>query len=110
MLKKNKIALDVISFGEGAAEENRERLEAFVAAANNHDNSHIVTLPPGERMLSQMISSTPIIREDGGADAGGQPGAGGGFDEFGIDPNVDPELAMVRLLFPSFMSYIFTLY
>lgn len=83
-LKKNKIALDVINFGEGAAEENRARLEAFVAAANNHDNSHIVTLPPGER--------------DAAASADAGLGDGSALDEFGIDPNVDPELAMAMRL------------
>jgi len=101
-LKKNKIALDVVSFGENCAEENRPKLEALHAAVNNHDNSFIVTLPPGEHMLSQMIASTPIVRgtDAGPAPAGGTgPAAGGGgFDDFGgVDPNVDPELAMVLL-------------
>lgn len=109
-LKKNKIAVDIVSFGEGVAEENRAKLEALHAAVNNHDNrfirfypccfdcssfsSFMVTLPPGEHMLSQMLSSTPIVR---GVDAGEAPAdGGGGMDDFGIDPNVDPELALVH--------------
>lgn len=101
-LKKNKIALDVVNFGEGAAEENRPKLEAFVAAVNNHDNSHIVTLPPGEHMLSQMLNATPIVRGEaaGAAAEGGLPAGGAALDDFGIDPNVDPELALVRHLSP----------
>jgi len=101
-LKKNKIAVDIVSFGEGCAEENRAKLEVFHGAVNNHDNSFLVTLPPGEHMLSQMIASTPIVRgaDAGPAPEGGGPAAGGGgFDEFGgIDPNVDPELAMALRL------------
>jgi len=97
-LKKNKIAVDIVNFGEGCAEENRALLEIFHGSVNNHDNSFFVTLPPGEHMLSQMIASTPIVR---GADAGPAGDAGGAgpaantFDEYGgVDPNVDPELAM----------------
>jgi len=97
-LKKNKIAVDLVSFGEGCAEENRPKLESLHGAVNNHDNSFIVTLPPGEHMLSQMIASTPIVRgaDAGPAPAGGAGAAGGGgtYEEYGgIDPNVDPELA-----------------
>lgn len=43
-----------------------------------------------------MLISTPIIAgEDGGA---GNFGASSGGDfEFGIDPSLDPELALVRI-------------
>jgi len=99
-LKKNKVALDVVNFGESAAEENRLKLEAFVASVNNHDNSHIVTLPPGEHMLSQMLNATPIVRGDAAAaqGEGGMPAGGQALDDFGIDPNVDPELALAMRL------------
>jgi 26S proteasome regulatory subunit N10 len=97
-LKKNKIAVDIVNFGEGCAEENRALLETFHASVNNHDNSFFVTLPPGEHMLSQMIASTPIVRgtDAGPAGDGGSAGpAASTFDEYGgVDPNVDPELAM----------------
>jgi len=100
-LKKNKIALDIVNFGEGAAEENRPKLESFVSAVNNHENSHIVTLPPGEHMLSQMLNATPIVRGDAAAPAegaAGVPPGGSALDDFGIDPNVDPELALAMRL------------
>ena len=50
-------------------------------------SSHLVTVATGPRLSDALISS-PIIVEDGGA----LPGAG---FEFGIDPNEDPELALV---------------
>ena len=49
-----------------------------------------------------MVISSPILAGDRGipeellAETGGAaPGAAGGF-EFGVDPSLDPELAMVR--------------
>jgi len=48
--------------------------------------SHLVTVATGPRLSDALISS-PIIVEDGAV-----PGAG---FEFGIDPNEDPELALV---------------
>ena len=50
--------------------------------------SHLVTVATGPRLSDALISS-PIIVEDGAV-----PGAG---FEFGIDPNEDPELALVSL-------------
>lgn len=90
-LKKNNVAVDVINFGEEG--ENTSKLEAFINNVNNSDNSHLVTIPPGPHLLSDMLISTPIIAgEDGGA---GNFGASSGGDfEFGIDPSLDPELAL----------------
>ncbi|KAK9810221.1 hypothetical protein WJX72_006946 [[Myrmecia] bisecta] len=95
-LKKNNVAVDIVSFG--SEEENGDKLEAFQEAVNSNDNSHLVTVPPG-MVLSDSLFGTPIFQEDGGegyggggAAAGGE-GGGGGF-EFGIDPNLDPELAL----------------
>ena len=52
-------------------------------------SSHLVTVATGPRLSDALISS-PIIVEDGGA----VPGAG---FEFGVDPNEDPELALVSI-------------
>lgn len=50
-----------------------------------------MTVPPGSAMSEALLSS-PILRaEDGTAPLAGVPGGG----EFGIDPNDDPELALV---------------
>lgn len=76
-----------------------------------------MNIPPGVQMLSDAIISSAIVSDEGGvegmnlffghvaADIGGGAGAGGAeprvpggqFSEFGgIDPNLDPELAMVE--------------
>ncbi|KAG0366545.1 hypothetical protein BC939DRAFT_444515 [Gamsiella multidivaricata] len=90
-LKKNNIAVDVINFGEEA--ENTTKLEAFVAAVNNNDNSNLVTVPPGPHLLSDVLVSSSIVAgEDGSAPA--YVSSGGGSYEFGVDPNLDPELAL----------------
>jgi 26S proteasome regulatory subunit N10 len=96
-LRKNNIAIDVVNFGEEA--ENTEKLEAFISAVNNEDNSHLVTIPSGPHILSDILVSSPILSSggEGGAAPAGGPAAGGavgGGFEFGVDPNVDPELAM----------------
>ena len=56
--------------------------------------SHLVTVASGPRLSDALISS-PIIVEDGAV-----PGAG---FEFGIDPNEDPELALVSFFIPQFI-------
>lgn len=86
-LKKNNVAVDVINFGEET--ENTARLEAFISAVNSGDNSHLVTIPPGPHILSDVLISSPLLAGEDGA-----PGfAAGGF-EFGVDPSLDPELAL----------------
>jgi len=88
-LKKEKVAVDVVSFGEQNV--NTEKLTNFINTLNGKDggNSHLVTIPPGS-MLSGAIGSSPIIAEEGGA---GMPSGGADFD-MGFDPNSDPELAL----------------
>jgi len=98
-LKKSGVAVDIVSFGEENATENQEKLDAFHKSVNNHDNSHIITIPPGTHMLSELLARTPIVRgEDAetGSSAGGYQARGGGFDY--VDENVDPELAMTLKL------------
>jgi len=100
-LKKNNVAVDIVNFGE--QEDNTEKLEAFINAVNSNDNSHLVNIPPGPHILSDIILSSPIITGEAGGAAGGVPAATGGgstaANDFamygGIDPNLDPELALV---------------
>lgn len=54
--------------------------------------SHLVTVPAGPSILSDVLLSSPILQGEGGAPAG-FGGGGAGF-EFGFDPNMDPELAL----------------
>lgn len=56
--------------------------------------SHLVTVPAGANVLSDVLLSSPIVAGEDGAPAGFLPSSGGGF-EFGVDPNLDPELALV---------------
>ena len=97
-LKKNNVAIDVVSFGE--ISENNEKLSAFVKCVNSNENSHLISVPPGINPLDAIISS-PVMSM-GMADAAGSGSSGGGggssdnrFEEYGgIDPSMDPELAM----------------
>ncbi|XP_072954555.1 26S proteasome non-ATPase regulatory subunit 4 homolog [Typha angustifolia] len=98
-LKKNSVALDIVDFGE-SDDGKPEKLEALITAVNNNDSSHIVHVPPGSNAVSDVLISTPIFTGDGEggssfAAAAAAAAAGGmsGFD-FGVDPNVDPELAL----------------
>jgi 26S proteasome regulatory subunit N10 len=98
-LKKNKIACDIINFGEDNALENQPKLEALHSGVNNHDNSTIITIPPGATMLSEIIASTPIVNGSAGSqDAQGGGQANGAAHFGGVDPNIDPELAMALSL------------
>ncbi|KAH7663203.1 Proteasome subunit Rpn10 protein [Dioscorea alata] len=98
-LKKNNVALDIVDFGE-SDDDKPEKLEALLAAVNNNNTSHIVHVPPGPNALSDVLISTPIFTGDGeggsgfaAAAAAAAAGGMGGFD-FGVDPNIDPELAL----------------
>ena len=57
-LKKNAIAVDVISIGE--LEQNQEKLTTFVNAVNAEDNSHLINVPSGV-LPSDAIISSPIL-------------------------------------------------
>jgi len=88
-LKKEKVNVDIINFGE--EDINTDKLTAFVNAINGKDgtSSHLVTVPPGPMLSDALLSSPVIVGEDGA----GASMASGGF-EFGVDPNEDPELAL----------------
>ncbi|KAL8472453.1 hypothetical protein ACS0TY_029610 [Phlomoides rotata] len=93
-LKKNSVALDIVSFGE-QDEEKIELLELLLATVNNNDTSHIVHVPAGPTALSDVLLSTPIFTGDGeGGSSGFAASAAAAGFEFGVDPNLDPELAL----------------
>src|SRR5712672_3127696 len=69
---------------------------------------HYLAVPPGPHLLSSAILNSAILAGDRGipdelAAVPGAVGAGGSGGasqfEFGVDPTLDPELAMVRLSF-----------
>ena len=105
-LKKNNIAIDVVAMGE--LEENEPKLKELVDAANgrsddeNERTCHLVTIPAGV-LPSDVLSSSPILGAGGAfvasaaaAAMGSSPGGNANnFAEYGgVDPNMDPELAM----------------
>ncbi|KAL0254380.1 proteasome regulatory particle base subunit rpn10 [Diplodia seriata] len=98
-MKKNNINVDIIAFGD-LAPENVKKLEAFNENVKGGDGSHLAIIPPSANLLSDAIVTTPIIGGEaapsGGAGAGAaQGGEGGGQEwEFGVDPSMDPELAL----------------
>ncbi|KAK8625179.1 hypothetical protein V6N13_090055 [Hibiscus sabdariffa] len=109
-LKKNSVALDIVNFGEDE-DGKPEKLEALLASVNNNDSSHIVHVPPGQNALSDVLisasvndttfdfhASTPVFTGDGEGGSGfaEATAAGSGVSnfDFGVDPNVDPELAL----------------
>ena len=59
-LKKEKVSVDVVSFGE--VDENAEILKKFVETINGRDGtgSHLVTIPPGPHLSDALISSAII--------------------------------------------------
>lgn len=101
MLKKNNVAIDVVALGE--LEENEGKLKELVDAANGNNEEklcHLVTIPTGV-LPSDVLIGSPIVHGGGDGGMGGMAGgggSGGGMDAFadfgGVDPNMDPELAM----------------
>jgi len=93
-LKKNKISVDVVSFGE--EEANTDQLEAFIQAVNtDEDSSHLITVPSGVRVLTDALMSSPLLSGGGGGGGGGGGMPSDDFSQYGgVDPNMDPELAL----------------
>jgi 26S proteasome regulatory subunit N10 len=88
-LKKHRVAVDLISFGE--TEFNEKKLEAFFNSVNGDGRSNLVRVPTGLGVsLSDFLRTTPIL--SGGGDTGG---GDVNMGEFGINPNTDPDLYAV---------------
>lgn len=105
-LKKNNVALDIVDFGEDD-DGKSEKLDALLASVNSNENSHIVHVPAGPNVLTDVLISSAIFTGDGEAGSGfaaaaaasaavaaaAAAGGAGNFD-FDVDPNLDPELAL----------------
>ena len=110
LLKEKEIALDVINFGQ--IDDNTNILTEFIDNLNRNNTagddskSHLLTVRPGPRLLYEHIATSPIILEENDSlmagSAGGMLNGGGvgnaGFMDFGVDPELDPELAMALRL------------
>jgi len=97
-MRKNNTSIDIVAFGD-LSDENLDKLRAFNDAAQGGDGSHLEIVPPGPNLLSDSIVASPILAGEGGSAAAGGGGGGAGGEggdgfEFGIDPSVDPELAL----------------
>jgi len=99
-MKKNNISIDVIAFGD-LTDETIKKLQAFNENIKGGDGSHLEIIYPGPNLLSDSIVATPILAGDGVGGAGGMGGASGDAGEgsasqfeFGVNPELDPELAL----------------
>jgi len=81
-LRKDEIAVDIINIG---SEESIPVLTAFIEAVNKSGNSHFLHVAAPVSIPDCVVSS-PIL---------GGLGVPGSQFEFGVDPSMDPELAMV---------------
>jgi 26S proteasome regulatory subunit N10 len=88
-LKKEKVNVDIVCFGEATGEEN-ELLQEFIDTLNGKEGtgSNLVIVSSGST-LREALATSPICRADGGT--GAPMINAGGFDFEGEE---DPELAL----------------
>lgn len=96
-MKKNNVSIDFVAFGE-LDDDVTKKLEAFNENVKGGDGSYLAIIPPGPGLLSDQLVASPILNADGSSGAGGMGAAAAGGApssfEFGIDPSIDPELAL----------------
>ncbi|CAD8191549.1 unnamed protein product [Paramecium octaurelia] len=100
-LKKNNIAIDLINFGE-QNEDHLKKLEIFFENVKKGSTSKFINIYPGmsatEKLFSSLGNSSDFQAEPGQQQQEQVPQQGTGvqFSEYGgIDPNIDPEMAMI---------------
>ncbi|KAK0751723.1 hypothetical protein B0T18DRAFT_304369, partial [Schizothecium vesticola] len=98
-MKKTNISVDFVLFGD-IDDDNHSKLETFNKEVKGSvEGSYLVVIHPSGKLLSDQLISTPILLGEGAGSGGGGAGgdSGGASTEdfpFGIDPSVDPELAL----------------
>ncbi|KAH8893710.1 vWA-like protein [Thozetella sp. PMI_491] len=98
-MKKAGVSVDFVLFGD-TDDENQKKLNAFNAAVKGGEGSNMVVIPPSSKLLSEQLIATPILLGEQAGPGGDVGDVGGGSStanndfEFGIDPSVDPELAL----------------
>ncbi len=95
-MKKNTVSVDFVAFGE-LDDDTTKKLSTFNDNVKTGDGSHLAIIPPGPGLLSDQLVTSPILSGDGSAGAVGEgaaEGGGGAGFEFGVDPSMDPELAL----------------
>ena len=61
-LKKNNVAIDVISYGN--VDENKDKLTQFITTVNNNENSHLMTVELGYMIIDALFSSSILNGEE----------------------------------------------
>lgn len=90
-LRKDDVAVDVVTFGVA---ENIPLLESFVAKVNRNERSRFLSVLADDNLTDAVMRSAILLGEGAMMDGmGGGDGAGGDVG-FGVDPNLDPELAL----------------
>jgi 26S proteasome regulatory subunit N10 len=97
-MKKSGVSIDFVCFGE-IEDDITKKLQAFNENVKSGNGSYLAIIPPGPGLLSDQLVISPILNGDGSGSAGGMGGGVDGGDsgqnyEFGIDPSIDPELAL----------------
>jgi 26S proteasome regulatory subunit N10 len=99
-MKKNTISVDIVAFGE-PDEATEKKLKEFHNNVNSSEGCFFGVIPPGPNLLSDTLLSTDLLAQDGVGQSGGAGGSGGDGGasgenafEFGVNPEVDPELAL----------------
>ncbi|KAH3762930.1 26S proteasome non-ATPase regulatory subunit 4 [Pelomyxa schiedti] len=84
-LRMSNVSVDIVNFGE--LEANTEKLEKFIENVNKEGTaaSHLVPIPPGPHILSDLLAISPIIHPEGVV-----PGEA---PSMAVDANNDPEFA-----------------
>jgi 26S proteasome regulatory subunit N10 len=91
-LRKDEVAVDVISIGVDA---NKPLLEHFIQTISKGGNSRLLAVPIGASVVNSLYTSAILLGNDAVPTGDGEGGgAASGAFQFGIDPNMDPELAM----------------
>jgi 26S proteasome regulatory subunit N10 len=99
-MKKSNINVDIIAFGE-PDEETEKKLKEFHEQVKSAEGSFFDVIPPSSNLLSETLVSTSLLANEGMGPVGGASGSGGEAGgmgdsqfEFGVNPEVDPELAL----------------
>jgi len=93
ILRKNNISLDIISFGETDVNDSKLELLFKTISKDSGPGSSLIKVPTGLGVsLSDFLRQTPILS------LGNVTGPQGESNEFGVNPNMDPELYLAMQL------------
>lgn len=96
-LRKDDVAVDVVSFG---VPENVDLLSGFVSKVNKQENSFFINIEEGSNLIGVLMDTRVFTGPDviPTGDAAGMAMPGGAGMGFTVDPNADPDLQMALRL------------